>query len=92
MGIILDVVTNHSGDNWYYPGNTDYFYANDTRFDLGGWRRGDRPIPTELLNPELYHRRGQITDSRWNQYPEGQHGDIVTLGGFLYKWEQRLSV
>jgi glycosidase len=79
MRIILDVVINHSGDNWYYPGNTDYPYANDTRFDLGGWRRGDRPIPAELRNPELYHRRGQITDNHWDQYPEGQHGDIVTL-------------
>jgi glycosidase len=79
MRIILDVVINHSGDNWFYPGNTNYLYANDTRFDLGGWRRGDRPIPTELRDPELYHRRGQITDSHWDQYPEGQHGDIVTL-------------
>jgi alpha-amylase len=79
MRIILDVVINHSGDNWYYPGNTDYLYADDTRFDLGGWRRGDRPIPTELRNPELYHRRGQITDNHWDQYPESQHGDIVTL-------------
>jgi alpha-amylase len=79
MRIILDVVINHSGDNWYYPGNTDYFYANDTRFSLGGWRRGDRPVPTELRNPELYHRRGQITGNGWDQYPEGQHGDIVTL-------------
>jgi glycosidase len=79
MRIILDVVINHSGDNWYYPGNTDYFYANDTRFDLGGWRHGDRPIPIELRNPDLYHRRGRITGNGWDQYPEGQHGDIVTL-------------
>ena len=79
MRIILDVVINHSGDNWYYPGNTDYLYANDTRFDLGGWRRDDRPIPIELRNPDLYHRRGQITGNGWDQYPEGQHGDIDTL-------------
>jgi glycosidase len=26
MRIILDVVINHSGDNWYYPGNVPYFY------------------------------------------------------------------
>jgi Alpha amylase, catalytic domain len=79
MRIILDVVINHSGDNWYYPGDTDYFYWNDTRFDLGGWRRPDRPIPTELRDPALYHRRGQITGGGWDQYPETQHGDILTL-------------
>lgn len=76
---ILDVVINHSGDNWFYPGDVDYYYANDTRFAFGGWRRPDRPIPTELRDPALYHRRGQITGGGWDRYPESQHGDVVTL-------------
>ncbi|HEX4803108.1 MAG TPA: alpha-amylase family glycosyl hydrolase, partial [Myxococcaceae bacterium] len=30
--IILDVVINHSGDNWAYPGNVPFFYFNDQQF------------------------------------------------------------
>src|SRR5262245_9117026 len=30
--IILDVVINHSGDNWLYPGNVEYRYYRDKRF------------------------------------------------------------
>jgi len=77
--IILDVVINHSGDNWFYPGNVPYFYANDRQFDFGDWRRADRPVPTELRQPDLYHRRGQITGGGWDRYPENQHGDVVSL-------------
>ncbi len=79
MRIILDVVINHSGDNWYYPGDVDYDYTDDQRFDLGGWRRADRPIPKELQNPDLYHRRGRIVGNGWDIYPQNQHGDIVSL-------------
>jgi glycosidase len=79
MKVILDVVINHSGDNWYYPGDVNYSYSNDQRFDFGGWRRPDRPVPVELRNPDLYHRKGQITGVGWDAYPELQHGDIVTL-------------
>ena len=77
--IILDVVINHSGDNWFYPGNVPYYFWNDQQFGFGDWRRANRPIPTELRNPDLYHRSGQITGGGWDRYPENQHGDIVTL-------------
>ena len=77
MRIILDVVVNHSGDNWFYPSDVDYFYFNDQQFPFGDWRRPDRPIPTELRDPALYHRRGQIRN--FDAYPEVQHGDIVSL-------------
>jgi len=65
--IILDVVINHSGDNWFYkdedkPGVKPYTYSDDIRFDFGDWRKQDRPIPTELRNPDLYHRKGTIAD------------------------------
>lgn len=77
MRIILDVVINHSGDNWSYPGDFRYHYSNDQQFPFGAWRRADRPIPTELRNPDLYHRRGEI--GNYDAYPEKQHGDIDTL-------------
>src|SRR3954453_1652005 len=79
MRVIMDVVVNHSGNNWAYPGDVDYSYSNDQRFDLGAWRRPDRPIPTELRNPDFYHRRGQIGSNGWDSYPENQHGDIASL-------------
>jgi alpha-amylase len=77
MRIILDVVINHSGDNWAYPGGFRYFYSQDRQFDLGEWRRADRPVPVELREDRLYHRRGEIRN--WDAYPENQHGDVVTL-------------
>jgi alpha-amylase len=75
--VILDVVINHSGDNWTYPGGFPYFYFNNERFPFGGLRRPDRPIPTDLRNPEWYHRRGRMRD--FDNPPENQYGDIETL-------------
>jgi glycosidase len=77
MRIILDVVINHSGDNWSYPGDFPYYYSNDQQFPFGAWRRPDRPIPTELRDEKLYHRRGQMSD--YDHYPQNQHGDLLTL-------------
>ena len=77
MRVILDVVVNHSGDNWGYPGDAPYYYYNDLQFPFGAWRRDDRPIPTELRNPDWYHRRGRIRN--YDAYPEAQDGDIDTL-------------
>ncbi len=77
MRVILDVVINHSGDNWAYPGGHRYFYWGDQRFDLDHWKRVDRPIPVELRDDRLYHRRGEIRN--WDSYPENQRGDVVGL-------------
>jgi len=77
MRVILDVVINHSGDNWAYSGGYRYFYSNDQQFSFGSWRRHDRPIPTELRKESLYHRRGEI--GNYDTYPENQHGDIMSL-------------
>jgi glycosidase len=80
--IILDVVINHSGDNWFYPGDVPWFYSGDQQFPFGDWRRPDRPLPLELRDPACYHRRGQIGRNGWDSYPENQHGDIVDLKDF----------
>ena len=77
--IILDVVINHSGDNWGYPGDFTYNYWHDSQFPFGFWRQPDRPVPVELREEDLYHRRGQMQGSGYDNYPENQHGDIVTL-------------
>jgi glycosidase len=75
--VILDVVINHSGDNWAYPLGLPYYYAGGQRFDFGFWRRDDRPIPTELRNADFYHRRGEMSD--YDNPPENQLGDITSL-------------
>ncbi len=82
LRVILDVVINHSGDNWTYQGVGSPGYSNDLQFPFGAWRRDDRPVPTELRNPDYYHRRGNITGSGWDSYPESQHGDLVGLKDF----------
>jgi glycosidase len=75
--VILDVVINHSGDNWFYPGKFRYFYSNDTVFDFGDFRGDDRPVPVELRNKGWYHRRGEM--GNYDSYPENQHGDMYGL-------------
>lgn len=80
--IVLDVVINHSGDNWTYEGQSSRDFSNDQQFPFGSWRRPDRPAPTELREPDYYHRRGNITGSGWDRYPENQHGDLVGLKDF----------
>ena len=75
--VILDVVINHSGDNWTYPGGYTYYYSNDQQFPFGSWRRPDRPIPTELRDATWYHRRGNM--GNYDSYPENQHGDLSGL-------------
>ncbi len=77
MRIILDVVINHSGDNWGYPGDSSYYHSDDQQFPFGFWRRADRPVPTELRNPDWYHRRGQIRN--YDGDLEVERGDISTL-------------
>jgi len=78
MRVFLDVVINHMGDVWSYNANDDpFFYFNDQRFDFGAFRRADRPLPQELRDPDLFHRRGQIRN--WDAFPEYEHGDFFSL-------------
>ena len=77
--IILDVVINHSGDNWSYPGGYSYNYCNDQQFPFGYWKDGQKPFPSELRNPDYYHRKGNINDGQWDSSPENQNGDLVGL-------------
>ena len=80
MRVFLDIVLNHSGDNWAYPGGHQYHYNNDEQFDFGYWRRDDRPLPVELRDPMLYHRRGEIRN--WDNRDEAKQGDFLTLKDF----------
>jgi alpha-amylase len=80
--IILDVVVNHSGDNWFYqfedlPGTQPYQYYNDTRFKFGGWRSSNYPVPVELRNEDYYHMMGNMRN--YDMAPENKHGDMDGL-------------
>jgi glycosidase len=77
MRVILDVVINHSGDNWSYKPDVDHFYFEDRQFPFGEFRQADRPIPTELRNPAFYHRMGRVRN--FDVIPETQHGDFFSL-------------
>lgn len=74
MRVFLDVVLHHSGDNWSYPGDHDYYYYQGAIFPFGKWRYEDRPVPTELRNPDLYWRKGQIRN--FDNFPETKEGDF----------------
>jgi alpha-amylase len=83
LRVFLDAVANHCGDVWYYPGDTPYFFSDDARrFEFGGWRHPDYPVPVELRRPECFQRRGQIRDGYWDSMPETRWGDFFSLKGF----------
>lgn len=76
MRIVLDVVINHSGDTWEYKGGSKN-YHDDDRFDVDFFRSLTEPVPTELRDPDFYHRRGKINN--FNNPTEVEHGDIESL-------------
>lgn len=80
MRVFLDIVLHHSGDNWSYPGENDYYYYNGLTFPFGKWRFQDKPVPVELRNPDLYSRKGQIRN--FDTYPETREGDFQKLKTF----------
>ncbi len=86
--VILDIILNHTGDNWAYPGDHPYYYSKEqgAPFPFGFWRRSgaaaefgadDAVWPEELQRPEGYKRRGQI--SNWHDPEEAIHGDFLSL-------------
>ncbi|MBT1686454.1 alpha-amylase family glycosyl hydrolase [Dawidia soli] len=80
MRVFLDVVLHHSGNNWSYPGDHEYYYYNGAVFPFGKWRFEDKPSPVELRNPDLYARKGQMRN--FDSYPETREGDFLTLKAF----------
>lgn len=68
MYVILDIILNHTGDNWAYPGDYPYYYWKEAPgpFDFGFWRQrnpapglqpDDACWPTELQSSDCYKRR-----------------------------------
>lgn len=78
--VFLDIVLHHSGDNWSYPGDEKYYYYQGAIFPFETWRYEQVPVPTELRNPELYWRKGQIRN--FDVYPETREGDFENLKSY----------
>ncbi len=88
--IILDIVHNHTGNNWYYKGYEGLenlkefpdFRLEDREF--GGWRTEDPEgkivdeedgvWPEEFQNTEWYWKKGAIKN--WDTYPDYIEGDF----------------
>lgn len=82
MRVFLDIVLHHSGNNWSYPNDLEYYYYNGMVFPFGKWRFEDKPSPIELRNPDLYSRKGQIRN--FDSYPETREGDFRNLKTFRH--------
>jgi len=87
MYVILDIVVNHTGDNWAYPDGYPYYYSDGKRFPFGFWRKADPSDgikwpndavwPVEFQNTEWYRRKGEIRN--WDSFPETRDGDFCSL-------------
>jgi glycosidase len=84
--VILDIVVNHAGDVWSYPGGQPYYYHQGQQFPFGAWREGDPAPgfqlddavwPRELQRPEAFKRRGEIRN--WYDAVESRDGDFLSL-------------
>lgn len=80
ISVYLDVVINHSGNNWHYQNNRSYLYSIGNTFPFGGWKKKSRPLPRSLKDISFYERKGMI--SNWDDYPETQVGDFFSLKKF----------
>jgi glycosidase len=86
MYVILDIVINHTADNWAYAHDDTPTYSKDTRYPFGFWRAKHMPDafdeddavwPAELQDPDCYSRHGSI--SNWFDDEEALHGDFFNL-------------
>jgi glycosidase len=90
MYVILDVVINHTGNNWGYVNDEEMVYNEGQVFEFGFWRGADGGAldcppeqfgdddavwPIELQRPECYKRQGRIGDMSSDSPDEMISGD-----------------
>ncbi len=86
--VIQDIIINHTGDNWAYPGGQSYYFWQEAPgpFGFGYWReansapgfqKNDAVWPVELQSPDAYKRRGEIRN--WSNSYEAVNGDFCSL-------------
>ena len=95
MYVVLDIVINHTGDNWGYPDDKPEPFNEKGRYDFGFWRKrdggrvppgsekelgpDDGVWPIELQHPDVYKRRGQIRNLAAPTPDEKVSGDFFSL-------------
>lgn len=83
MYVIQDIILNHTGDVWSYPGGHPYF-------DFGAWRESDSTPglqqndgiwPVELQHADNFKRMGEIRGWTFinNGLQEARDGDFLSL-------------
>ena len=86
MRVIMDIVINHTGNNWFYKDANPLFRHDGTTYEFGTWNAQHPPDafgpddavwPAELQSPECYRRCGSIVN--WNDLAEAQQGDFMDL-------------
>jgi glycosidase len=90
MYVILDIIINHTGNNWGYLNDEPIVFNNGQVFEFGFWRGCDgKPLgsppeefgdddavwPVELQRPECYKRQGRIGDMQSDAPDEVISGD-----------------
>ncbi|MDB5274725.1 MAG: amyA [Chitinophagaceae bacterium] len=82
LRVIMDVVLNHTGDNWSYKEKRTP-YRKRKPYTFSHWHSDDKPRPVALRNEAWYSKRGHIV--HWDNYPESWDGDIFELKDLV--WE-----
>lgn len=87
MYVIMDIVINHTGDNWYYQDDAHPVYDHaGKQYEFGAFRAEHPPEeygpddavwPAELQSADCYKRRGAIVN--WNDMDESLNGDFLNL-------------
>lgn len=93
MYVLLDVIFNHTGDNFFYKHEGKMVstmpYRDHHKHPFGAWKDEhgkpcekiqsleDGVWPKEFQDPEWYFRAGTIAD--WDKHPEFVRGDFMTL-------------
>ncbi|MDB5258648.1 MAG: amyA [Chitinophagaceae bacterium] len=81
MRVIMDVVLNHTGDNWSYKEKRTP-YRKRKPYTFSHWHKEDKPQPLALRNEAWYSKRGHIV--HWDKYPESWDGDIFELKDLIW--------
>lgn len=86
MAVIMDIVINHTGDNWDYADGQGDHYDGAHQYDLGRWHKtsegeelgdDDAVWPVEFQNPDWYKRHGAIEN--WMDPDQFTNGDFMSL-------------
>jgi len=79
--VFLDIIINHTGNNWSYKEDKEYTYNKGKKYAFGQWRFPDKPFPLELRDEQLYRKQGMIRN--WDIWPETEQGDFFSLKKIL---------